>query len=136
MDWTKEAAAAYESIKQELQTTPALGTPDTPNRFRYTVCSQCCDGYAAAALCQGRKKQPLAYYSMKLDRVAQGWPPCYQGVSTLTMGYPIIIHMHHKIAELLEQGRFVFTAPRSTYSVLLTYPDVAIVQLQVLIQQF
>lgn len=140
LQWTVYAALAFESIKQELQTAPALGTPDYAKPFLLYVVNRC-SGYASAVLaqeaCQGRRKQPLAYYSTRLDGVAQGWPPCYQGVAELhyaynkatllTMGYPIIIYTHHKIVELVDQGRFVLTTPRTLqYCALITYPDVTI----------
>ena len=73
-------------------------------------------------LCSGRQYQPIAYYSSKLDAVAQGYPPCYQGLaavqyaydkaSTITMGYPVTIHTHHKVTELIEKGKFVLTNSR------------------------
>lgn len=45
------------------------------------------------------------------------------------MGYPVNIYTHHKVTELVEQGRFVLTAPRTLqYCALLTYPDVTIVR--------
>lgn len=128
-------------LKKELQTAPALATPDYDKLFHLYVAERK-DGYASAVLmqetCSGRKKQPLAYYSTKLDSVAQGYPPCYQQglaavyfaydkASTVTMGYPVIIYCHHKVAELLEKGRFVLTQARClTYSSLLTYPDITI----------
>lgn len=43
------------------------------------------------------------------------------------MGYPITIHTHHKIVELMEQGNFVLSNARTLeYMTLLTYPDVSI----------
>lgn len=125
----------------ELQTAPALTMPDYNKPFHLYVADRK-DGYASAVLmqntCDGWKKQAMAYYSTKLDMVAQGFPPCYQQglaavyyacekASAITMGYPIIIYMHHKVAELLEQGRFVLTQTRSlTYLTLLTFPDITI----------
>lgn len=87
--------------------------------------------------CQGRKKPALAYYSPKLDSMAQGWPPCYQAVwalqfaynkaSLLTMRNLIFIYTHHKIKELLEKEKIVLMAPRSLlYSALLMYPDITL----------
>lgn len=119
---------ANKSIKQELQVAPALGTPDYAKQFLlcyfYFYVLFLCTKYVAVLLqesCQGRKKQLLAYYSTKLDCVVQGWPPCYQGMaalyyaynkaSSLTMGYPITIYTHHKVTELVEQGKFVLTVP-------------------------
>ena len=88
-------------------------------------------------LCVGRRSQPIAYYSTKLDAVAQGYPPCYQGLaavqyaydkaSSITMGYPVTIRTHHKITELIEKGKFVLTDARLLdYLTLLTFPDVTI----------
>ena len=87
--------------------------------------------------CSGRRSQPIAYYSSKLDAVAQGYPPCYQGLaavqyaydkaSSITMGYPVTIRTHHKITELIEKGKFVLTDARLLdYLALLTFPDVTI----------
>ncbi len=131
----------FESIKKELQRAPTLTHPDYSKQFYLYVANRI-DGYASAVLmqesCSGRKKQPIAYYSTKLDNVAQGYPPCYQQglaavhyayekVSTITMGYPVTIYTHHKTVELIEQGKFVLTPARIlAYSSLLTYPDVTI----------
>jgi len=99
--------------------------------------------YASAVLmqetCNGCRKQAIAYYSTKSDNVAQAWPPCYQGlaavqyafekVSTITMGYPVIILIHHKISELINQGKFVVTQARCLqFMHLLMYPDVKILK--------
>jgi len=132
-----------ESIKKELQRAPVIGNPDYTKTFHLYVANRS-DGYASAVLmqdtCSGRKKQPIACYSTRLDNVAQGYPPCYQQglaavyyaydkASTITMGYPVTIHAHHKIVELIEQGKFVLTQARIlAYSSLLTYPDVTIKQ--------
>ncbi len=118
-----------------------MGLADYSKNFHLYVANRV-DGYASAVLvqetCSGRKKQPIAYYSTKLDNVAQGYPTCYQQrlaavyyayekASTLTMGYPVTIYTHHKIVELLEQGKFVLTQARIlAYSTLLTYPDVTV----------
>ncbi len=133
LKWNTDALIAFETIKKELQQAPTLGLADYSNRA---------DGYASAILmqetCSRRKKQPIAYYSTKLDNVAQCYPPCFQQglaavyyaykkASTITMGYPVTIYTHHKIVELLEQGKFVLTKARIlAYSSLLTYPDVIV----------
>lgn len=139
--WDSEALIAFNSLKKELQTAPALAIPDYDREFHLYLADRK-DGFASAVLmqdtCSGRKKQPIAYYSTKLDNVAQGYPPCYQQglaavyfaydkASAITMGYPVTIYTHHKTAELLEKGRFVLTQARSlAYSTLLTYPDITI----------
>ena len=79
--------------------------------------------------------EPIAYYSSKLDAVAQGYPPCYQGLaaiqyaydkaSCITMGYPVTIFTHHKTVELIEKGNFVVTNARLLeHLTLLTISDV------------
>ncbi len=101
LKWNTDALIAFETIKKELQQAPTLGLADYSKNFHLYVANRV-DGYASAVLvqetCSGRKKQPIAYYSTKLDDVAQGYPPCYQQglaavyyayekASTLTMGY-------------------------------------------------
>lgn len=118
-----------------MQRAPALATPDYSKPFQLYVSNRH-NMYASAVLmqetCSGRQKQPIAYYSTKLDNVVQGWPPCYQcnmheKASTVTMGYPVIIHTHHKITELINQGKFLVTQARCVqYTPLLTYPDITI----------
>ncbi|XP_024116725.1 uncharacterized protein LOC112138399, partial [Oryzias melastigma] len=140
LQWTREATIAFETIKQEMQTAPALATPNYEKPFLLYVSNRC-DMYATAVLmqetCSGRRKQPIAYYSSKLDSVVQGWPPCYQGLaavyyayekaSSITMGYPVTIYTHHKVTELVDQGRFVVNQSRCLqFAALLTHPDVTI----------
>ena len=51
----------------------------------------------------------------------------YEKVSTITKGYPVIILTHHKISELINQGKYVVTQARCLqFMHLLTYPDVRI----------
>ncbi|XP_048867231.1 uncharacterized protein LOC125740321 [Brienomyrus brachyistius] len=138
--WTNEVSVAFESIKQELQNAPALGLPDYTKPF-YLYVRNRKDGFGTALLtqdlCPGRRKQPLAYYSMKLDNVAQGCPPCFQGVvaaylgyekaTAITMGYPVTIYTSHKVVDLIDKGKFVLTPARQlAYFAFLTYPDVTI----------
>ncbi|XP_036001791.1 protein NYNRIN-like [Fundulus heteroclitus] len=140
LKWTTEAKIAFETLKQEMQVAPTLALPNYDKQFYLYVANRK-NMYASAVLmqetCVGRRKQAIAYYSTKLDNVAQGWPPCYQGLaavyyayekaSTITMGYPVTIQTHHKITELINQGKFVMTQARCLqYMPLLTYPDVTV----------
>lgn len=86
----------------------------------------------------GLKKLNVACYSTKLDM-----EECYEGVAALyyaynkalllIMGYSVIIHTHHEVTELVEQGKFVFTVPRTLqYLALLTFPDVTIVHCNII----
>lgn len=132
LNWNTNALIAFQSVKKELQKAPALCTPDYSKLFHLFVANRA-DGYASAVLmqesCSGRKKQPIAYYSTKLDN-QQGIAAVYYAydkASTLTMGYPIIIYTHHKTTDLIEKGKFVLTQARIlAYSLLLTYPDITI----------
>lgn len=111
MQWTGEAEQAFQAIKGDLQTAPALGTPDYSKPFHLYVAERA--GYANAILMQDTPtgKQPLAYYSTKLDTIEQGMPPCYQGLaaaafayqkaSTLTMGHPVTLYTSHQLHALL-----------------------------------
>lgn len=86
LEWNADAVVAFETLKKEMQTAPALAAPDYTKPFLLYIANRC-DNYAAAILmqetCSGRKKQPIACYSTKLDPVAQGYPPCYQGLAAL-----------------------------------------------------
>lgn len=107
LKWTNEAMVAFETIKQELQSAPALATPNYSKPFLLYVLNRQ-NMYASTVLmqetCSGHQKQPIAYYSTKLDNVPQGRPPCYQGLAavqyayekatTVTMGYPVTILTH------------------------------------------
>ncbi len=80
LKWNTDALLAFETLKKVQQHAPVLGNPEYSKQFHLYVANRA-DGYASAVLmqetCSGRKKQPFAYYSTKLDNVAQGYPPCY-----------------------------------------------------------
>ncbi|XP_078057621.1 uncharacterized protein LOC144482328 isoform X1 [Mustelus asterias] len=140
--WDREASEAFDNVKQEMVQAPALMLPSYDKPFDLFVSNRE-TGFATAVLmqdsCKGRKKQAIAYYSTKLDDVALGYPPCYQDLAaawwayekaaTITMGYLINIHVHHKVAELIEQGKFVLTPARiHHYRMLTTFPDITIIK--------
>ena len=102
-----------------MQTAPVLGNPDYDKVFYLYVAEKA--GYACAVLMQETPtgKQPLAYYSTKLDNIETGLPPCYQGLaaaafafqkaSAVTMGHPTILHTSHQLHALITSPRFVLT---------------------------
>ncbi len=77
LQWTDEAEAAFQALKGDLCTAPALGNPD------YSKPSHLCmtekSGYATAEWMQDTPsgKQPLAYYNTEVDSIEAGLPPCY-----------------------------------------------------------
>ncbi|XP_046899565.1 uncharacterized protein LOC124483259 isoform X2 [Hypomesus transpacificus] len=136
--WTEEGERAFTQIKLSLQQAPALALPDYEKPFFLYVSNR--THHATAMLTQATEeghRQPIAYYSCGLTPVEAALPPCYQGLaaihhmyekaSTLTMGYPITIYTHHKIANLVERGKFLLTEARiRSYVTMLRYPDVSI----------
>ena len=127
--WTIDGEEAFNLIKSELQRAPALVLPDYTKPFALYVSVKketgrdaYMTGILMQAQCQGKTKQIIAYYCSKLDSVAQGYPPCYQGLeavhmayvkaSGITMGWPVTIYTSHAISQLMEQGRFCLTAQR------------------------
>ncbi|XP_046875533.1 uncharacterized protein LOC124467322 [Hypomesus transpacificus] len=120
-----------------MQSTPALGNPDYSKPFHLYVAER--SGYATAVLLQDTPigKQPLAYYSKKLDHLEAGLPPCYQGLaaavfafkkaSSLTMGHPVTLYTSHQLCALLTSTRFVLTQARRTgCEVILSAPELTI----------
>lgn len=68
-----DAQVVFETLKQELQTAPVLAMSDYTIPFHLYV-SNMCDKHVVTVqmqeTCSGRQKQPIAYYSTKLDYVA------------------------------------------------------------------
>jgi len=122
LQWTEEAEGAFLALKSDMQSAPALGNPDYSKPFHLYVAER--SGYATAVLLQDTPigKQPLAYYSTKLDNVEAGLPPCYQGLaaavfafkqaSSLTM--TVTLYTSHQLYALLTSPRFVLTMARRT----------------------
>ncbi|XP_056879085.1 uncharacterized protein LOC130519563 [Takifugu flavidus] len=137
LQWTDEADGAFHLLKNDLQTAPALANPDYSKPFHLYVAER--QGYACAVLMQDSPtdKQPISYYSTKLDSVEEGLPPCYQGLaaaafaykkaSVITMGHPVFLYTSHQLHAMLTSPRFVITQARRTgYEILLSGPDLTI----------
>lgn len=119
-------------------TAPALANPDYSKPFHLYVSER--KGYASAVLTeqhQGMGKQAIAYYSMALDNVEKGMPPCYcslsaaafayQKASSITMGHPITLYTTHALHALLTSQRFVIKNSRCTgYDSILSAPELTI----------
>ncbi|XP_058241270.1 uncharacterized protein LOC131349629 [Hemibagrus wyckioides] len=72
--WTTEAIAAFEMLKEDLCTAPALASPDYGKPFFLYVSEK--RGFTNAVLTQqqGPGKQPVAYFSCRLDNIESGRP--------------------------------------------------------------
>lgn len=113
LEWTAEGEKAVTRLKQDLVNAPALGLPQASKPFVLFVDST--PGFANAVLCQefGGTLRPVAYFSKKLDPVAQGWPRCVQQVAStaisvlesrkLTLGGALTVYSPHNVKTILDQ---------------------------------
>ena len=69
--WTDERQLAFERLKLSLTTAPSLGLADYEKVFELFVSEK--KGFMSAILTQphGDRRRPVAYYSKRLDTVAQ-----------------------------------------------------------------
>ena len=100
LTWTLDGEEAFDLVKSELQQAPALALPDYTKPFALYASvrkEDGCDAYMTGVLmqaqCQGKFKQAIAYYCSKLDSVAQGYSPCYQGLEAV---YCIWLMLKHR----------------------------------------
>ncbi|KAL7868458.1 hypothetical protein SRHO_G00098420 [Serrasalmus rhombeus] len=135
--WDEEADKAFEEIKIDLCTAPALANPDYSKIFQLYVAVR--NGYVNAVLAQEHNKQsqPIAYFNSQLDKIEQGMPPCYQGLAaasyacekatSITMGHKVELFTNHALHTLLTSGSLVPTNARRTgYDVILSAPELTI----------
>ena len=122
LKWTEEADKAFFLLKTDMQTASALS--DYSKVYHLYVTEK--QSYVCAVLMQDSPtgKQPLAYYSARLDNIEEGLPPCYQGsaaaafafkkASVLTMGHPVTLYSSHQLHAMLTSPRLVLTQARRT----------------------
>ena len=74
--WTREAEKQFVAIKQLLISDTVLAFPRYDRVFTQTV--DCSEGFMTSVLTyrHGGKNKPVAYYSSRLDQVAQAMPLC------------------------------------------------------------
>lgn len=79
--WTPEGEDAFCKLKVALQNSPVLALPNPDKPFEQFVDER--NGYMTSVLLQshGNKLRPVAYFSGKLDSVAQGYPHCLRAVA-------------------------------------------------------
>ena len=122
LTWTQEADEAFVTLKQALSSAPALGIPNYEKPFHlYANESR---GFAQSVLAQkhGNKLQPVAYYSTKLDPVAQGFPSCLRAVAAasltvqatepLVAGHTLILMVPHAVTAVLLKKKNNTCRPR------------------------
>lgn len=112
---TKEQREAFQTAKQAVVSSPALGLPNYKLPFTLYCHEQ--TGYAHGVLTQihGGKQRPLAYYSLKLDPVIRGSPSCVRAVAAaavlkgkigdIILDHPLTIQVPHSVTEILNQAR-------------------------------
>lgn len=104
-------------------TAPALGLPDADKPFSLFVHER--KGTAIGVLTQklGSWQRPVAYLSQRLDRVAQGFPPCLRSISgtaqlisvadKMTLGQELYVKAPHAVIALMDfKGNHWFTNSR------------------------
>ncbi|XP_034146327.1 uncharacterized protein LOC117593887 [Esox lucius] len=143
--WTPEGDDSFTSLKQALTTSPTLGLPDPKKKFIQAVCEK--DGYMSSVLMQkhGDKLRPIAYFSSKLDAVAQGLPYCLKAVAAaadavlrsrpLVCYQPLELRVPHSVASiLLEHKTSHLSGARFLHyhNILLSLPHLTVVRSPVL----
>ncbi|CAI5799435.1 protein NYNRIN-like [Podarcis lilfordi] len=135
LQWTAEALEAFESIKRELRSSPALGLPDYRLPFSLFVHEN--KAVASGVLTQpfqGRNR-PVAYYSLQLDTAVMGNVGCLRAVAAAALllekaqetilGHDLTVNVPHAVATLLSlQGCQRFTIQRlNRYEAILLSPS-------------
>ena len=122
------------TLKQALSSAPALGIPNYEKPFHlYANESR---GFAQSVLTQRHrnKLRPVAYYSSKLDPVAQGFPSCLRAVAAasltvqatepLVTGHTLILMVLHAVTavQLKTKTQHLAASRATTYELSLTAP--------------
>ena len=110
--WTEERQKAFDTLKQKLLETPALGLPDVNKPFylfmdEHTGIAKRC---SSRQWDQGSTQWPAC---PKVNLVAAAWPPCVRIIATvallvkdadkLTLGQNPTIATHHTLEGILKQ---------------------------------
>lgn len=135
---TEEQLQAFNTLKTALTTAPALGLVDIAKPFSFFVHED--QGFMTACLTQdhGGLLRPVAYYSSRLDSVAQGMGPCLRAVQAVylallscaptVLDQMVTVKCPHAVHSLLTNGRVLsVTAQRwGNWLSVLTAPNIII----------
>uniref|UniRef100_A0A1A8SB57 ribonuclease H n=1 Tax=Nothobranchius rachovii TaxID=451742 RepID=A0A1A8SB57_9TELE len=145
ISWTPLTEAAFVNLKQDIHSSTTLILPDYSKPFTQTV--DCRNGFMTSVLLQkhGDKQRPVAFYSKKLDQVAQALPVCVQAVSAAALAisssadvvlfHPLTLLVPHAVDVLLLQGRLGLLSPArhlSYTAVLMSQPHITIQRCNIL----
>lgn len=137
--WTDKGNQAFEAIKQCINGSTVLALPNYAKPFEQMVDVK--NGFMTSILTQkwGAKSRPVAFYSTKLDEVAQATPHCVQAVLAAAMAvqasaevvlfHPLTVKVPHAVSLLLLQTNMTFLSPArhlSCMTVLLSQPHITI----------
>jgi hypothetical protein len=110
LEWDMESKKAFQTLKQALQSPPALSLP-TQDGFQLYVYEK--GGLALGVLTQlrGPTPQSVGYLSKEIDNVAKGWSGCLRALAAicplipeaqkLILGWPLTIYTLHDLGGLL-----------------------------------
>ena len=121
LTWNDTAEEAFVETKQKIASSSAIGFPNYDKPFIQTV--DCKNGFMTSVLLQqhGSQLRPVAYYSKRLDSVAQALPHCVQSVCAAAMAiqasaevvlfHPLTLLVSHSVDILLTQTKMSFLSP-------------------------